>query len=132
VRKIWPACFAVLLAMAASGNSQSPRPEGADPQIAVSPARLDFGTQAVATASQPLTITLSNNSSSGLNIDDVLTSGIDFSQSNSCGPTLAPGVSCTVSVTFRPAISGPRSGTLLIFDSAPHSPQLVALTGTGQ
>src|SRR5262249_29461702 len=45
--------------------------------------------------------------------------------------TVAPGISCTVSVTFTPTLIGVRHGTLTFTDSAPTSQQTVTLTGTG-
>src|SRR6185437_9272806 len=54
-----------------------------------------------------------------------------FAQTNTCGATLAPGASCTISVTFAPTASGAASATLGVFDSDPSSPQTAALSGTG-
>ncbi len=57
----------------------------------------------------------------------------DFSVSyNDCGTTLTAGAGCTIDVTFRPSALGPRTATLQIADSAPGSPQIVNLIGTGQ
>src|SRR4029078_958623 len=47
------------------------------------------------------------------------------------GLTLAPGISCSVSITFSPTASGTRSGTLIVTDNAANSPQTAPLTGTG-
>lgn len=53
---------------------------------------------------------------------------------NTCGSSLAPantaGDSCTVSITFTPAISGPLTGLLTVVDSA--GTQIAPLSGTGQ
>ncbi len=104
------------------------------PSAGVSPSSLDFGAQAVgvATASQPLT--LSNTGSNTLSIVTVSISGAnasDFSQTNTCGSSLAAGASCSISVTFTPSAAGARSTTLYILDNASNSPQSVALTGIG-
>jgi hypothetical protein len=51
----------------------------------------------------------------------------DFTNSvASCNAaTVAPNTSCTVSVTFSPIFSGPRSETLTVTDDAPNSPQVL-------
>ncbi|MYS25337.1 coagulation factor 5/8 type domain-containing protein, partial [Streptomyces sp. SID4948] len=58
------------------------------------------------------------------------TSG-DFSQTNTCGSSIAAGASCSVAVKFTPTASGTRTGNLTIAGNASNNPVLVALTGTG-
>ena len=55
----------------------------------------------------------------------------DFSQTNTCAPSLAPVASCTFSVTFTPSAPGARSATMTLIDDDAGSPQTVALSGTG-
>src|SRR5205814_1975694 len=38
---------------------------------------------------------------------------------------------CSISATFRPSTTGPRSGSIDIVDNASGSPQSVSLTGSG-
>src|SRR5438094_4863058 len=59
------------------------------------------------------------------------TNSADFGQTNNCGSSLAVSSSCTINVTFTPAASGTRSGTLTVTDNASGSPQTASLTGTG-
>jgi hypothetical protein len=61
------------------------------------------------------------------NISAAGNSPADFTNSvASCNAaTLAANVSCTVSVTFSPIFSGPRSETLTVTDDAPNSPQVL-------
>ena len=99
-------------------------------QATVSPSSFSFGNQAVGTASAIKTTTLTNNLGIGLTISSVTTSG-DYSQTNTCGTSVASGATCTVSVTFNPTTTGSRTGTLTITDSASNSPQTVSLTGNG-
>src|SRR5262249_44870845 len=80
--------------------------------------------------SAPQTVTLSNNGNSSLAISSISVSG-DFAQTNSCGNTLAPGSSCSITVTFAPTTSGSRAGTLTVSDNAAGSPQTVSLSGNG-
>jgi len=55
----------------------------------------------------------------------------DFAQTNNCDGGLTVGMSCTINVTFTPTAKGLRKGSLTISDSAPDSPHVVGLTGTG-
>jgi len=54
-----------------------------------------------------------------------------YSQTNTCGTSIAAKKSCTVTVSFTPAISGSSPGTLMVMDNDNTSPQPVTLTGTG-
>ncbi len=96
--------------------------------ITVSPTSLTFGGQLVGTSSTPQSVTLSNTGSNSVTINSIGASG-DFSQTNTCGTSLAGNSSCTISVTFTPTASGTRTGTLTISDSS--GTQTVGLTGTG-
>jgi prepilin-type N-terminal cleavage/methylation domain-containing protein len=101
----------------------------------LNPPYLSFGDQAVPTSSIPHPIALSNPGSATLSITSIsITSGSsDYSltPTHSCPGSLAPNASCTINVTFRPTVTGARSGTITITDSAADSPQTVSLTGTG-
>jgi phospholipase C len=81
--------------------------------------------------SGPATITLTGFAPSCYNATVGICSY--FSQTNTCGASLASGKSCSVTVSFTPKIVGSITGTLLISDSdAGTSPQPVTLNGTGQ
>jgi Kelch motif/Galactose oxidase, central domain len=55
----------------------------------------------------------------------------DFQISNNaCGATLAPGTSCTLTMTFTPTALGSRGATLAISDSANSNAGAVTLSGT--
>jgi hypothetical protein len=55
----------------------------------------------------------------------------NFSQTNTCGSSLAAGAICVISITFTPASTGTLTGSLSIVDNAGGSSQTVSLTGTG-
>jgi len=55
----------------------------------------------------------------------------NFSQTTTCGATLAAQASCTINVTFTPTAVGTSTGALMITDNAPNSPQMVTLSGAG-
>jgi len=110
------------------------------PKVSLSPTGLTFSSQATNTTSAGQTITLTNSGNAALTIGSIVISGMaDFAQTNTCplGPgTLAAAASCTVSVSFTPMATGPRSGSLIITDNAGGtapggSQQSVSLSGTG-
>jgi len=117
------------------GTSGQPPADVATPApspITVTPATLNFGAQPVGTSSQPRTATLANVGNTSVTILDITASGIDFSENDSCQGSLAPGASCTIDVTFKPAITGPRMGTVVITASESAHAIFLVLTGSGQ
>ena len=60
-----------------------------------------------------------------------ITDNDDFSQTNTCGASLAASASCTLSASFTPTAGGWRSGSLTISDNATPATQTITLTGTG-
>jgi hypothetical protein len=108
------------------------------PVIGIFPNALNFGAEKVSVKSNPQTITIGNPSGTPITVKKPTLSGADaadFAQTTTCPlspATLAPGLSCSVVVTFTPKAAGARSATLKIADSVPGSPQLVSLGGTGQ
>ncbi|HEV2425326.1 MAG TPA: FG-GAP-like repeat-containing protein [Terriglobia bacterium] len=98
--------------------------------VTLTPSSLNFGTQTVGTTSSAQVATLTNGASTTLTITSIATS-TNFVESNDCGGGLLAGGSCTISVSFKPAKSGPLTGTLTVTDSASGSPQTSSLSGTG-
>ncbi len=54
-----------------------------------------------------------------------------FSQTNTCGTSIAAGASCTVTAKFAPTAAGATSGTITVASNATNPTLSVALTGTG-
>jgi hypothetical protein len=100
------------------------------PAPAFYPSPLHFGNQSVGTTSLPLTLTLSNSGTAPLNISSLAASG-DYAEVSGCPTTLGAGANCAISVTFSPTQPGTRTGSISVSDTAPSSPQTVALTGVG-
>ena len=92
---------------------------------------LSFPAQAVGTRSASITDILTSYAGTPLQISSITTSG-DFAQTHNCGSSLTVGTSCAIAVTFAPRAKGLRTGKLTISDSAPDSPQVVTLSGTGE
>jgi FtsP/CotA-like multicopper oxidase with cupredoxin domain len=106
------------------------------PVAGVSPTSLAFGNQLINTTSAPQSVTLSNTGSGTLNINSISITGAnaaDFLQAGTtCGVTLAPSATCTISVTFKPLVTGPLAAAITIASNDPVNPTLtVTLTGTG-
>jgi len=103
---------------------------GTAPVVSLSRTSLTFPAQKLGTSSSAQSVTLKNTGSAGLTITSFRLSG-NFSQTNTCGSSVAAGASCTLSVTFRPTAAGTRTGALTITDNASPATQTVSLTGTG-
>jgi kumamolisin len=106
-------------------------PQISGSEISLTPGSLSFGTVVVGAASAAKKATLTNNSSTTMYFSSITTSA-NFSQTNTCGSTLAAGKSCTISVTFTPTQVGALTGTLSVNDNGTNSPQTVSLSGTGK
>lgn len=113
-----------------SSGSQKITLSGTGTAISLSPASLAFGSQQVNTTSASQVVTVTNQGASMLNFTSIATSA-NWTQSNSCGTSLARGNNCSVTVTFAPTIVGSLTGTLTLTDSDPSGSQTVSLTGTG-
>src|SRR5207253_10409256 len=98
------------------------------------PASLDFGLVKV-NDSKALDITLTNTGATALSISGISISGTNpsvFSQTNTCGTSVASGASCTITTTFAPLNPGALTAVLDIKDNSAGSPQHVNLSGTGR
>ena len=99
----------------------------------LTPSPLTF-TGVVGTTSTAQTATLTNTGNTALSITGISLTGTnpsDFAESNTCGATLAPQQTCTISVTFTPVAAGSLTATLSVADSATAGAQTATLNGTG-
>ena len=101
------------------------------PTVALSSSSLAFGTVLEGTTSMPQSVTLSNSGNGPLNISSISVVGVDYTQTNSCGNSVAAGANCTISVSYAPSSSGTNQTRIDITDDAANSPQSIALSGTG-
>jgi hypothetical protein len=100
------------------------------PANTLSASSLTFPSQQIGTTSPAQSITLTNTGSANMSIASISAVG-DFSQTNNCPANIVASVSCTINVTFTPAIGGTRTGQLIISDNSLSGPALVSLSGTG-
>jgi len=94
------------------------------------PQQLIFASQPVGTISTPQTITVTNRGHNTLTFSGIVPSA-NFVETDACLSGVAPGSSCTIQISFRPASKGIIQGTLTLMDSDGASPQQVILSGTG-
>ncbi|HWY22657.1 MAG TPA: choice-of-anchor D domain-containing protein [Candidatus Acidoferrum sp.] len=103
-------------------------------------AGLDFGNVPVGKSSAGLTVTLSNDpadpNSATVNFAGKAAVSGNYSETDDCPFSLAPGASCTMTVTFKPSGVGVSQGTIsLVYklgSNTTGNPQFVYLRGTGQ
>jgi hypothetical protein len=136
--QLGPASASLTITDDALGSPQSVALSGTGitvgPDATLSSTSLTFATQLRGTTSPVQSVTLGNYGTATLSITGIGLTGAnsgDFVQTNTCGSTLAPGASCTLSVTFRPTHRGQRTAMLSLTDNGLGSPQTVGLTGTG-
>ncbi len=102
--------------------------------VSLSPASLDFGTIKVGSSSPVKTISVTNHEKTTVTFSSVQITGTDsgdFAQTDNC-VSLVSGTNCSSNVTFTPLAKGSRTATLTLIDTATNSPQMAALSGTGQ
>lgn len=89
---------------------------------------LTFQTEAIATPSDPQTITITNPTSHPVRIASVTITG-SFTVSTTCAEVLAAGTSCTATVRFVPTPQGDRHGALTISTGTPAGRYQVYVSG---
>ncbi|HEV2424698.1 MAG TPA: choice-of-anchor D domain-containing protein [Terriglobia bacterium] len=102
----------------------------AAPAVALSVTSLNFTAQPVGTSSAAQTLTVTNSGTANLTLSGISATGA-FSQTSTCGASLAPQATCVISVVFAPTTTGTASGSLKLTDNAPNSPQTLTLGGSG-
>jgi len=101
--------------------------------ISLAPASLNFASQTIGASSAAQVVNVNNTGTTPVatTISIVGNNPGDFAETDNCSQSpLAGGKTCVINITFDPAQSGARSAEVLISDTAPHSPQIVAVGGT--
>jgi len=96
--------------------------------MALRPYQLNFPTLLVGASSSPQSVAVYNPGIFPVLVQGISTAG-DFSQTNTCGSSVASGTNCAIDVTFTPTSGGPRSGAVTISDNAPAGKQSISLAG---
>ena len=102
--------------------------------VTLTPSLYTFATTVVGQPSSdsPSIFTLANSSGSPITSISISFTGAnagDFSQTTSCGSSLANGSNCSINVSFTPAAIGPRTAVLSVAFSGSGSPQTSSLIG---
>jgi Abnormal spindle-like microcephaly-assoc'd, ASPM-SPD-2-Hydin/Putative Ig domain len=122
------------LSVVDSAGTQTSALSGYGSAIKFNPASMTFANTAVGTSSAPQTTTMTNLGSSTMTITSIAIGGANptqYSETNTCGATLAAGANCSITVTFTPTATGTFPANITVTDSDPTSPQKVVITGTG-
>jgi hypothetical protein len=98
--------------------------------VTLSSTSVNFGNVVIGTSSTAPAVTLTNNQNVALTKISI-TAILPFSQTNTCGTSIAAGAQCKITVTFSPTVTGAQSGTVTVSDSASNSPQTISVKGTG-
>lgn len=114
-----------------SGTVFEINPSGSGTLVYVDPISVDFGEQLVGTTSNPKRISLFNKGSQQITVKSVSVIGSFTITTNYCTNGVKPSTHCDVYVVFTPTRSGVLRGTLTFDDNSTNSPQMVALSGTG-
>jgi beta-lactam-binding protein with PASTA domain/sugar lactone lactonase YvrE len=105
-----------------------------DPVAKFSATSLSFGTVETNSGTATKSVTLTNSGGTALAMPTFSITGADpadFSQTDTCSAPLAPKATCSISLTFKPTVKGPRAATLVTTDNAQNSPQTISLSGSG-
>ena len=100
------------------------------PDLKLSATQLSFIAGVTGTGTAPDLVTLTNDGSAPLFLVSISVVG-SFVQSNQCPPSLLPGQSCQVEVSYVAASAGTFSGNLTIADNTSARATVIPLTGTG-
>ncbi len=111
------------------------------PAVVLSPASLTFATQSVGAAGVAQTITVTNTGNAALLVSSIAITtnnapvGVqaivtDFTQTDTCtAAAIAPGATCSLSVSFLPSATGARSSTLTLYANISGGQATASLSG---
>jgi hypothetical protein len=116
--------------VALNGTGTTPAP-GNGATVTLSPISMDFGIQGVNSISSPQMLTIINSGTNPLSAIAIAASAGFAITNNACNITIAPGASCTASVTFVPQGTGKQDGTVQVTASGSSAPFTLPVTGTG-
>lgn len=95
-------------------------------------ASVEFGTQLVGSTSAPQALVITNVGGSPVQVSSVASSQPgEFAITGSTCGSVAPGATCSVTLTFQPVATGDRTATLTVASSGTGSPQSAVLHGVG-
>jgi cardiolipin synthase len=108
----------------------TPQPPPDIAQLALSDIALSFTTP-VGQTSRAQTVTLTNTGTAVLALSSITVRDTSFAMTSTCGATLAPSASCTLTITFKPQTAADLPSAIVISDNDPQTPHTIRLNGTG-
>jgi hypothetical protein len=108
--------------------------DGSTPLFTVSPVTMTFSDQALNVASPARVLTVTNTGLLTVPVTSVTRTGTNanqFSQTNTCGTSIAAGATCTISVVFKPTSAGAKIAALNVNGGGGAGSKSIALSGTG-
>ncbi len=105
------------------------------PKAGLSATVVSFGSRSIGSTGSTKTVTLSNTGNGALTIVSTSISGAnatDFSETNTCGSSVAAGASCAITISFTPHALGLRTAVFTITDNAANTSQGITVRGTAQ
>jgi hypothetical protein len=119
----------------APGSPQTVALTGIGTSLALTPASWNFGSVTVGQTSSPETFTLANETGSTVSSIVVSLAGTNPTDyqitSNGCGSTLSGHSSCSITVVFKPKVTGALPAMLKVASNGVGNPQTSKLTGKG-
>src|SRR5258708_10870002 len=107
---------------------------GLAPVVSLAPTSINFADTQASSSSASQTLVVKNTGTGTLTISTIAIAGAnpgDFSQTNTCGTSLAVGASCNINVTFTPTAAWSRTAAIFMTDNALGSPHVMGLAGNG-
>ena len=98
--------------------------------LSVTPLSLTFPATVQQGSSAPQTVTVSNTGNATVTITTLSING-DFTETNNCGSSLAPGASCKFNITFRPTSVGTLEGYINFLSNTQAQFYSISLSGIG-
>ena len=100
-------------------------------KLTLTPATFAFGSEVIGTATAAQPFTVQNTGEVTVAVGTPVLSSSDYLLTGACPATLAPSASCTLTVSFRPTMTGDRPGQLTIPGDGSGTPVSATLDGTG-
>jgi uncharacterized protein (TIGR03437 family) len=100
----------------------------------LSPVSLSFGDTMLGTSAAAAKVQLANTGTGVLSLQSITVGGTnsgDFTETNNCPATLAPGDRCTIQVTFAPTGAGVRTASLSVAGNNNGATSTTAMSGVG-
>jgi hypothetical protein len=90
---------------------------GLAPVVNLSPTAINFADQQISSSSAAQTFVVKNTGTGTLTISSIAVAGAnasDFSETNTCGTSLAINASCNINVTFAPTAAWSRTAAIMM------------------